>query len=206
MSGKVCNTCCKNKSLADFYKDKSYRDGMQSSCIKCVRAYQKAKKHGAIYPRFEECKTHKRCISCKEIKENSLFYADKAGRNGRHGMCVICKDISTMKWRWDNKEYYNQSMRDYRAAQDPMRRRDIDLKCWFGLPYGWYESTLTEQGNVCAICLKPNTSKKRCLAVDHHHDTGKVRGIVCNGCNRALAVFDNPELLKQVQAYLKKYS
>jgi hypothetical protein len=94
-------------------------------------------------------------------------------------------------------------MRDYHAAQDPNGRRDIDLKSWFGLPYGWYKATLEHQGNVCAVCNKPNKATKRCLAVDHNHTTGKVRGILCYKCNRDMNVIDNPEHLAKLIKYKK---
>ena len=147
----------------------------------------------------------KTCTKCIKEKPLEAYYKASNSSDGKYSICIECKDAATKKWREENTEYYNKTMRDYRAAQDPNDRRDIDLKSWYGLPYGWYKSTLEAQGNVCAICKKPNRSKKRCLAVDHHHDTGKVRGIVCYSCNRALHAFDNVDLFNAIMTYLEKY-
>lgn len=61
------------------------------------------------------------------------------------------------------------------------------------------------QNELCAICGKKNESTKRVFAVDHHHGTGKVRGILCYGCNRLLVAFDDPVLHQKILDYLKKY-
>lgn len=147
----------------------------------------------------------KTCYKCQIKKFKNEFYKDAGMPDGYRADCKTCKNKKTAEWREKNKEYYNKSMRDYRAKQDPNDRRDVDLKCWFGLPYGWYKSTLDKQGNVCAICKKPNKSTKRCLAVDHHHESGRVRGIVCYNCNRLLHAFDNLDLYNSIMAYLKKH-
>lgn len=43
-----------------------------------------------------------------------------------------------------------------------------------------------------------------CLVVDHNHETGKVRGLLCHNCNRALGLFkDNPSVLQKTFEYLK---
>lgn len=110
-----------------------------------------------------------------------------------------------MEWRSDNKDYYNASMRDYRAAMTFEERRDVDLKSWFDLPYGWYGSTLAAQQALCASCSKTNPSTKRCLAVDHNHETGLVRGIICYGCNRLLRAFEHAQSRKNLVSYLKEY-
>ncbi len=63
------------------------------------------------------------------------------------------------------------------------------------------------QKHVCAICKKEETVKNRgkirCLAIDHCHTTGKVRGLLCSRCNTGLGLFkDNPEYLQNAITYL----
>ena len=61
-----------------------------------------------------------------------------------------------------------------------------------------------DQQGMCAICgEKPNT--KRGLHLDHCHDTGIVRGLLCHGCNTGLGSFqDDPERLSKAIDYLRK--
>ena len=57
------------------------------------------------------------------------------------------------------------------------------------------------QGNKCAICGTAPTNKK--LDLDHCHETKKIRGLLCNNCNRGLGHFkDNPELLRKAIDYI----
>lgn len=59
----------------------------------------------------------------------------------------------------------------------------------------------------CAICGKTNKygpKGKRILCLDHDHDTGLFRGILCNGCNTALGQFrDDPNLVEKALNYLR---
>jgi len=69
-----------------------------------------------------------------------------------------------------------------------------------------YEFSLKNQSGVCAIC-KSKCITGRKLAVDHNHDTGQIRGLLCCKCNRGLGNFnDNLDLLEQAVLYLKTYS
>jgi hypothetical protein len=54
-----------------------------------------------------------------------------------------------------------------------------------------YARLLEAQGGHCALC--PNTPKTRRLHVDHDHATGKVRGLLCHRCNRALPTWVSGE-------------
>ena len=66
---------------------------------------------------------------------------------------------------------------------------------------------LEKQNGVCAICNKEEKSKNKNLFVDHDHQTGKVRSLLCNNCNSGLGQFnDNLNLLESAVLYLKKYS
>ncbi len=141
------------------------------------------------------------CRVCKLEKPLTSFYADKNSKDGRRSDCSTCKDASTSKWRKDNAEYYNRTMREYQAA-NPLQRDDCDLRRKYGVSRLWFDETLVAQDHKCAICLKPNTATKRRLAVDHHHESGKVRGILCYNCNRLLHAFDNKDLYEKILKYL----
>lgn len=72
-----------------------------------------------------------------------------------------------------------------------------------------YNKMLAAQNYVCAICGKPEktihhvTNEPKALAVDHCHKTGKVRGLLCQRCNRVLGkVRDSIDLLDKMKVYL----
>jgi hypothetical protein len=74
----------------------------------------------------------------------------------------------------------------------------------YGMTGADYETLLNEQGGKCAIC-DATYSKTRALAVDHDHDTGQVRGLLCGRCNSALGMLgDDPETAAKATAYLRE--
>lgn len=78
----------------------------------------------------------------------------------------------------------------------------------YNLSYKEVIKLRNEQNNVCAICKKPgfmmNQRVKSGLNVDHCHETGVVRGMLCHNCNRALGLFqDNISLLQEAINYLE---
>lgn len=79
------------------------------------------------------------------------------------------------------------------------------LRASYGIDLAAYNQMKDDQGGVCAICEKPDTSKKQKLHVDHNHATGHVRGLLCHNCNVGLGAFrdSEPSLLKAID-YLKK--
>lgn len=122
-------------------------------------------------------------------------------------------------WRW--REFVNTDesrkkraayARKYRARkmeEDPGFHKHWSLKKSYGIGIQEYNEMLERQHGVCAICegtekSTAHTSKKiRTLAVDHCHSTGKVRGLLCSRCNRALGFFgDSIPTLKKAIAYL----
>lgn len=89
--------------------------------------------------------------------------------------------------------------RDY--EKNKPRFRNSRLKYEYGITLEDYEIMYEEQNGVCAIC--EGTDMNRMLSVDHCHDTGRVRGLLCGTCNRALGLFkDSPELLKRAKEYV----
>jgi hypothetical protein len=140
------------------------------------------------------------CKTCKVKKPITEFYKDKSFKDGYRANCKPCKDVSTYAWREKHKDKYNENMRKLRASDKNMFK-NIDLKRTYGITLEDYTKMLVEQGHTCKICKKPNPSTKRTFAVDHDHLTGKIRGLLCYGCNRAMHVLDTQDLLNAAIAY-----
>lgn len=88
--------------------------------------------------------------------------------------------------------------------------RDKQLQRDFGITLGMYNKMLDDQGGVCAICEKPEFSKRsgkiRALAVDHCHDTGRVRALLCTSCNPMIGYSkDDTNILRKAAAYLERH-
>lgn len=111
--------------------------------------------------------------------------------------------------KWKDKDFLANHQREYRKKY-PDRMKACDLKKKFGLSLDVYYEMLESQNHVCAICKRPEnavdyrTGLPRALAVDHCHETNKVRGLLCTQCNRGLGKFnDNVEYLQSAITYLK---
>jgi Recombination endonuclease VII len=91
--------------------------------------------------------------------------------------------------------------------RNPEYRRDRLLWHFYGMTAAEYDALLASQGGGCAVCgTAENTTKGRRLPVDHDHDTGKVRGVLCSACNSSLGYAgDSSERLLLLAAYLKRH-
>jgi len=85
------------------------------------------------------------------------------------------------------------------------RHREKNLIRSYGVTLATYTAMLAEQGGVCAICGQPE--RRRSLCVDHDHETGLVRSLLCDDCNQGVGRFkDNPDLLRKAAAYMDRLS
>ena len=94
---------------------------------------------------------------------------------------------------------------------DTEQQRFNQLFLKYGITKTEYLSLIEAQNNKCAICKQPEENRGRGgkiknLAVDHCHETGKVRGLLCLNCNTALgSIKENKETLIQMIEYLEKH-
>ncbi len=160
----------------------------------------------------------KRCNNCRTIKPIEEFYRMTAARDGRRPECKACtaarrkrwyrenrKDeiARVEEWRKTNPDHFQEYQRQYRARPERKAAMRADhLRRTFGITVEEYDRLLAEQGGGCAICgRRPRNDIS--LHVDHDHDTGRVRGLLCVCCNNGLGQFrEDPELLTRAIAYL----
>lgn len=115
-------------------------------------------------------------------------------------------------WRVKNQERRNAYARSWRAekrAADPVGAskavRRIQLKRRYGITPEDYDRMLAAQGGRCALCERaPSQERFGHLSIDHCHDTGKIRGLLCTPHNSAIAAFgDNEDGLFRALRYIK---
>ncbi len=119
--------------------------------------------------------------------------------------------LRSKKYREDNKESTRQYSKEYRtinSEKNKLSARKYVLKKKYKLTWSEYCDLVKEQNNKCKICnttFKDETLKRP--YVDHDHNTGKIRALLCMQCNTALGKFnDNINVLQRAIKYLKKYS
>lgn len=98
------------------------------------------------------------------------------------------------------------SNEEKKAARRLASRKYL-LKRDYGLTVKDYEMMIEKQDHRCAICGSDHNHRttSEYFFVDHCHDTGTIRGLLCNKCNRMIGnVFDRTDVLKKMIEYLKK--
>jgi hypothetical protein len=80
------------------------------------------------------------------------------------------------------------------------------LRRKFGMTTADYDALLAAQDGRCAICRRTPEAAGHTLHVDHCHQTGVVRGILCNGCNSAIAMAqESPAVLRDAALYVEAH-
>jgi len=140
----------------------------------------------------------KTCPQCKQELPLDQFYNHIGKSGGKTSWCKQCIIKATNERRKDpvQKELWKEYQR-----KSTLQRR-------YGITAEEYASMHEAQGGVCLICglaAGGGRGAESRLAVDHDHETGKVRGLLCNNCNNGLGRFkDSPELLRKAIDYLTK--
>ena len=131
---------------------------------------------------------NKTCCACGEEKSLTEFHRDKSKKDGYKSRCKEC-----------HKVWYQP----YDAEIDRKKK----LKSTYGITPEDYNNMFKEQKGCCAICGVHQSERKKRLAVDHCHKTGKIRGLLCSNCNTGIGnLRDSIELLEQAIKYLRRYN
>lgn len=101
------------------------------------------------------------------------------------------------------KKYYKENKHRFKKPMDKKYLREYVLKTKYGITLEEYNRMFNEQQGCCAICNTHQSDLTKALSVDHNHDTGEVRGLLCNRCNVALGYMnDDAKLLLNASQYL----
>lgn len=107
---------------------------------------------------------------------------------------------------WAQKVYCSEACSHaHNAERRALVRRRSMLKKKYGITLEQYDAMLAAQGGGCAICRTTDPGVKGVFHVDHCHDTGAVRGLLCSPCNTGLGHFkDDVERLVRAVNYVAR--
>ena len=127
------------------------------------------------------------CKQCKKEKPIEEFQKDISKVAGVRPECKECTAANRKK----------------RYKPEVVRKNNLEKNFGRGI-LETYQKLFKYQGGVCAICGSPENGRYSHLSIDHCHDTDKVRGLLCNNCNRGIGLLkDNPEILRKVADYVE---
>lgn len=166
------------------------------------------------------------CTRCGETKKCTEFVPRKDVPRGYSSHCKECrktdqnKRYNNDKSKWINKEYTKEQLincvlcgslkaENYEIKNSSRPSyckgcKNLLIKCkLYNITYPELKKLYIEQDHKCKICKEPEDSLSKGLVVDHDHNTGKVRGLLCGRCNTGLGLFrDNILFLKEAQEYI----
>lgn len=188
---KYCPDCGASRPEVDFTRDRRRGDGLAFYCREHARQRlreSKARRQGPPKSRHvldrEVPAGHKWCPDCDAVKPLEDFPTTPASRTGRHTYCKPCHNA-----------------RGRASLEKVGGSRTYHLKRRYGITAEESDAMLEAQGGLCGICRTAPAAH-----VDHDHDTGEVRELLCFNCNGGLGQFkDDPEVLRAAADYVERH-
>lgn len=134
-----------------------------------------------------------RSRTCQGCGKNYMLGVDSS----QHKYCSVkCRKS------WHAKKFKTSE----RTKRDPRKQKSYWLRNKYGIDISDYERMLKDQNNSCAIC-KTTVPTGYNWHVDHCHETGSVRSLLCSRCNQAIGLVDESlEILESMKRYLIEHS
>ena len=178
---KTCTKCKTEKELDKFYVARAFPDGLMYTCKTCTTE------------RNRLWRKNNRALDRKYTREYYAKNRDKFRARDRE-----YKKNNRDKIRLTERKYYFK----HKEKIDAKNRKRF-LRQYYNLPIERYEEMYREQNGVCLICKNINIAGRK-LAVDHDHNTGVIRGLLCSKCNMGIGYFkDDVDLLRIAIDYLE---
>jgi hypothetical protein len=161
---------------------------------------------------------------CTEIKERNRNPPPECTEEGCHGAVVahgLCNMHYARKLRHGHtnprsrqkprQQCLVDGCTDYHYATGLCHRHYTGVRKWAEKGLSRDEYLVLQGQRQCVICgegeksVDSKSRRRKYMAIDHCHTTGRVRGVLCSNCNRALGLFkDSPDILRRAIAYLER--
>ncbi|MFE9119255.1 endonuclease VII domain-containing protein [Streptomyces sp. NPDC007172] len=176
---KTCTGCKRTLPLVSFAADKNRKDGLQVRCRECVARY------GAAHYR------RRREALGRSVRE-------KVDVPTGHKQCRTCGEVKPHS-EWHRNATASDGLSTRCKACRAVQGREGHLKRQYGMTKADRDSLVESQMGLCVICLFAPA-----VHVDHCHQTGRVRGVLCFNCNSAIGKLgDDPDTVRRAAAYLE---
>ncbi|MFZ3593445.1 endonuclease VII domain-containing protein [Streptomyces sp. BH104] len=179
VAGKRCTKCTRTLPLLSFAADRNRLDGLQVWCRECVAEYS------AAYYRRRQGARGKTVRAKVDVPEG-------------HKLCRTCGEIKPHA-DWHRNASASDGLSTKCKTCRAIRGRQDHLKRNYNLTEAQRDEMVDSQMGICVICLKAPA-----VHVDHCHETGRVRGVLCFNCNSAIGKLgDDLDTVRRAAAYLE---
>ncbi len=229
METKVCGKCGKEYPVEDFLLRETGK--RRTECKLCHNQYQRMRylerlgRFKRDIRRDARESDPKKCIRCGVEKPLSEFTIHNREKGQHRNLCHNCEKAwirqyhkssqgkeKGREWVENNKEKIEEYKRLYRQDVVKQERSKVYhrakwLKDSFNMTVDDYMAMYEKQNGQCAICGSDQNGSRKNFCIDHDHETGKVRGLLCHNCNVSVGLMkDSPSLLRQAAAYLEGFN
>jgi hypothetical protein len=152
----------------------------------------------------------KNCTVCKNLKPFESFAFIRVNKNGSNlyrGKCHECYNEHYREKHRRKSDVERKNVYQERKAKTTFVSRKNDrLIRIFGITIDTFDEMLREQNGRCYICSKPFSDQLK-ANIDHNHNTGQVRKLLCSPCNTTLGLLnENPEIFDACISYLNEHN
>lgn len=173
-AGKKCSVCQRKLPASAFAVNRSKLDGLQNNCRECTA----------------EAYRRRREALGKRVR--------RADTPEGHKHCMGCDEVKPWS-EWHRNATASDGLSTRCKACRAIEGRAGHLKRKYGMTEAERDAMVAEQFGICCICLAAPAEH-----VDHDHETGRVRGVLCFSCNAALGQFkDQPDVIRRAAAYVE---
>lgn len=193
----------------------------------CRLHYDRWRNTGSTDDPYPEI-TKRVCTDCKIEKSASEFSRKGKGKWGQQKYQSYCKKCENIRKKnrplsQDQRDRHREYRRTWAVKnqarltelQATRRAKDPEYHTWqsynnhlwkkYRIRWDDYEEICRRQDNKCGICGEPLSFEPKRPAIDHDHDSGRIRGILCDACNKGLGHFqDNVQIVRAALAYLER--
>lgn len=184
---KLCRKCGSCKPLTEFRQMRlgsGFKYNRYSQCRTCCSAFAKTwRAKRKLRPLLV---SEKQCRICLVTKLAAAFYSCPISKDGLDARCKSC--VADVVKRQPNRT---------------MNKRRVHLLRRYGLTLAEYDAMLSQQDGRCGICRRTTSNN---LYVDHNHETGEVRGLLCHACNVKLISIEDRAFRSAAMKYLERFT